>query len=433
MPATALATAPRPEARPRTSLRDRVEELTAEHVELWRSTDDGPPAPGRRWGLWTQWRNARAARRLVDRLAADVAGYPDEGEGRRAWRASVEERLRRFGEERLGWPPAYRDLLFADAFFDATREFVAAARRFDPELAPTDLGQALRNVWIMNSLQMLLGRPVGVSPSIVAYSLLYPYTDNFLDDPAVPSERKRGFSERLRRRLRGEPVTVREPREGQVFRLVGRIESEYPRPLFPEVFDSLLAIHRAQTRSLEQQAAAGSRDQLLAISVEKGGTSVLADGFLVAGRLRAAEERFCFGYGVFLQLLDDLQDARADRRAGHATLFSVGGPRERLERTTARLLRLIGAVLDGSDRFAGPRHAAVRDLIRRNSTFLLMSAVARAPGLFRRRFRRRLEGGWPLRVAANRRLERRVGRRRNEVGERLRRERGVASPLDLLL
>ena len=32
----------------------------------------------------------------------------------------------------------------------------------------------------------LLGLPVEVTPAVFAYSMLYPYTDNYLDDPAIP-------------------------------------------------------------------------------------------------------------------------------------------------------------------------------------------------------------------------------------------------------
>src|SRR4030067_480163 len=49
--------------------------------------------------------------------------------------------------------------------------------------------------------------------------------------------------------------------------------------------------------------------------------SVLANGYLVAGRLDPADEDFCFGFGTFLQLADDLQDVAEDADCGHRTLF----------------------------------------------------------------------------------------------------------------
>jgi hypothetical protein len=177
-------------------------------------------------------------------------------------------------------------------------------------LPPDSLWQALRNVLIGNSLQMLLDRPVALGPGLLAYSMLYPLTDNLLDDPRVPADAKRIFNERFGRRLAGLPVGASGPSDAAVFDLVARVEAEYSRAHFEDLYESLLAIHRGQVRSLAQQDDPRLTDaEILAISCEKGGSSVLADLYLVAGRASALEERFAFGYGVFLQLLDDLQGA----------------------------------------------------------------------------------------------------------------------------
>ena len=45
-----------------------------------------------------------------------------------------------------------------------------------------EIGQAMRNVWIMNISQVLLNVEVKFTNAIFAYSMLYPYTDNILDD-----------------------------------------------------------------------------------------------------------------------------------------------------------------------------------------------------------------------------------------------------------
>jgi|GEM_PF-3694474 len=50
--------------------------------------------------------------------------------------------------------------------------------------------------------------------------------------------------------------------------------------------------------------------------------SVLADGYLVAGRLTREQEQALFGYGVYLQLLDDIQDVKEDTEGHTKTLFS---------------------------------------------------------------------------------------------------------------
>ncbi len=418
---------------------ERFDGLCRRHGELWCRTGEATPRLGPATTRFRRWRNARAARGLIDRLAREIPRYPEVDAERRPWRENLRGLVSRFGEERLGWPTGYRRLFFAEAFFDATAGFSREARAFDPEIGTEELMQALRNVWILNSLQMLLDLEVRLTPAAFAYSMLYPCTDNLLDDPSLPMTAKRRLNRRLGRRLAGEPVAAVDTAQSRIWRLLERIEGQYPRAAFPEVWCSLQAIHASQVNSLRQQTEPpGSRgapgdalgpDRLLEISVAKGGASVLADGYLVTGRLASAEADFCFGYGVFLQLLDDLQDARSDREAGHATLFSTAEPP--LDRLAGRLHRFMRRVVEGNERFAGPGYAARRDLILRNCTTLLVGAVAEEPRLFSRPFRRALERRWPFGLAALRRLRRHADHRLRHAAAELQQRRGVDSLLDL--
>lgn len=411
-----------------------LREYESRLVDLWLSIDSETPVVGE-LSTWRRRRqNVHAAMCLIDELAEDVEGYPIEKRDRLRWRSHLKEKVRRFGEKRLGWPAGYRNLLVADEFFDTTVEFARAAREFDPSIGDAELGQALRNVWIANSIQMLLGLEVALSLAIFAYSMLYPYTDNYLDDPEVRAESKRGLNRRLERRLRGEDVAALDNRQQQIFRLVGMIEDELPRDELPPVYASLRAIHRGQIGSLRQQDGGEDLEdeQLLALSVAKGGASVLADGYLAAGELSRSEAEFCFGYGAFLQLLDDLQDVTADREAGHATIFTRGAERGGLDGPTGRLYSFMHRVVDSSGRFSSGRYADHKDLILRNCTSLLVGAVADNPELFSRRFRRALERHWPFRFSSMRRLKKRARERLGQAIEILRRQHDVGSPFELL-
>jgi hypothetical protein len=417
-------------------LRERVDAFTAEHARSWLMTPTPTPAEfsalGPPAGFRRHFVNARAAAALIDELVAQVERIPDDAQERRIWRESVRERLQDFGAARLGWPAGYRRLLFGDAFFAASVTFARSARAFDPELRMADLWQALRNVWIGNSLQMVLGLPLRLGQGLFAYSMLYPVTDNLLDDPSLPASAKRAFNHRLGHRLAGLPVLPASDREAAAFRLVGQIEHELPRRDFAEVYESLLAIHRGQVRSLRQQSSPTLTDaQILDISCEKGGSSVLADLYLVSGRPDLEQQRFAFGYGVFLQLLDDLQDVEADLAVGHQTLFTRAAERGPLDELTARLLGFIERVLE-SPLLARPELGDGRDLIRRNCVSLLMGAVAAQPRRFSSRFRRRLERQWPLTCRAMRRLRRRAERRGRRVMETRQGHEGE-SLLDMLL
>jgi hypothetical protein len=380
-----------------------------------------------------QWRTARAARGLVDELAVEVEACPPAGRRREEWKRRVEERIRAFGESRLGWPAGYRDLLLGAGFYRASLVFARRTRDFAPELPTAELFQALRNVWIANSLQLLLRIPVECTDALFAYSLLYPVTDNHLDDPSVPALAKMAFNRSLGARLAGEPVRAREARESAAFRLVALLEATRPRESSPEVWESLLAIQRAQEGSLLQQGGTPLEEaQILALSLAKGAASVWADAALVAARLDEGVLRFAVGYGFALQLLDDLQDARCDRDAGHRTLFSTALAAGPLDDLVARLLRFVTAVVDDEPRFAAPDLVAARDLIRRNCTTLLVGAVAEDPALCSRRFVRRLQRRWPLAFAAQRGLSARARRRWGRAAGVLSRRFEGLSWLDVL-
>jgi hypothetical protein len=383
--------------------------MRSECQALWSATSSGMPEIGPRLGFLRQRSTARAARRLIDALAAEAERLPPGEPERRRWREGVRERLQRFGQVHLGWPEGYRRLLFGDRFYESAVAFARAARAFDPALPLEHVGQALRNVWIGNSFQMLLDRRVELRAGLFAYSMLYPVTDNWLDDPAVSTEAKRSFNERFGKRLAGIPAGPVDERDAAVGRLVDQIEEELPRDRFPSVYASLLAIHEGQVRSLAQHGGNRLTDaELLDISFRKGGSSVLTDLYLVADRPQEIEERFAFGYGVCLQLLDDLQDVEADLGAGHETLFTRASRSGALDDIAARLAGFMDAVLLRSGRFDGSGFSDRLDLIRRNCLALLVASVAEQPNRFSRRFRRHLTRRWPVSFRAYRKLRRRA-------------------------
>jgi hypothetical protein len=362
-----------------------------------------------------------------------VDDHPEQETAQREWRDGLRHRLQDFGEQRFGWPDGYRRLLFGDAFYETSVAFARQARAFDPSLCLDDLWQALRNVWIGNNIQMLLGRPVRLTPGLFAYSMLYPVTDNFLDSPGRSPDDKRAFNQRLGARLIGEEVTARCPAEAHAFRLVSQIEDEFTRCEYGDVWESILAIHRGQVSSLRQHGRTLTESDLSAISFAKGGASVLADLYLVVGEAPPAEENFAFGYGVFLQLLDDLQDVQADVAAGHQTLFTLAAGRGAIDDLTARLLAFIDIVLDERRLPDCPHTSDCLDLIRRNCHSMLAGVVAGNPAIFSRQFRRSIERQWPLSFRSMRRLRTHAHRRFQLTAQRLRERRGVSSPPELIL
>ena len=412
---------------------DRLEPLRDACLDAWRSTPSALPRLGPEITRWRQWRNATATSRLIDEITLRIDEHPEDTTGQRMWRDGLRTMLQDFGERRFGWPDGYRRLLFGDAFYESSVAFARKAREFDPSLPLDDLWQAMRNVWIGNNLQMLFGLPVSLTQGLFAYSMLYPVTDNVLDAQDRSRHEKRAFNDRFGLRLQGHGMTARHRSESDAFALVDQIEEEFPRHCYPDVWESIMAIHRGQVDSLRQQGRRLPESELCEISFAKGGASVLADLYLIGGDATGAQERFAFGYGVFLQLLDDLQDATADRAARHHTLFTLASETGTLDELTARLMNFIDVVLDRERAGASAASGDCLDLIRRNCHCMLAAVMSAQPAMFSRRFRRSVERQWPLSFRGMRRLRRRAQQRFQATSQRLQARRGVSSPLDLLL
>lgn len=213
--------------------------------------------------------------------------------------------------------------LDAESYSRALFEFVSEAKAFDSGLSENDIYQAGRNVLTMYVIQNILDIAISFTPSVFAYSLLYPYTDNFLDDPEIPDIQKNYFNDHLKQKLSGKLITGATHQEKIIFSLIDMIERQYPRCRYAPVFESLLSIHHAQRESLRlynnPDLTAGEQ---LEICIKKGGTSVLADGFLVAGDLTTQQQVTLFGLGIYLQMLDDLQDIENDIQSKISTYFT---------------------------------------------------------------------------------------------------------------
>lgn len=303
-----------------------------------------------------------------------------------------------FFAEGFGFEDGELDLMFSDALIRVTKSFVRQAHEFDSELQFSEIYQACRNVWIMNGLQLILGLPVQLTSSIFAYSMLYPYTDNFIDDPAVSVFEKWSFSERFRDRLSGKLVEPINQTENAIYRLVGMIESQYSRTEFPEVFQSLLDIHAAQTDSLKliRQKDLLTEKEIMDICLAKGGASVLADGFLVAGNLTEEQKLFLFGYGAYLQFLDDIQDVEEDKESGLSTVFSKSADFETLDEKLVKTFYLGVEVMNSLSKAGSKYIGQFQSMMQKSTDLFITEAVAQHSDFFGSDFVRIYEEASPF-------------------------------------
>jgi hypothetical protein len=155
-------------------------------MDLWRRCDAPTPARANRYSPRDQLRRERRKERFLEMLDAEVRSLPDARQYADQKLDRITDAFSRHAAPVLDLTGEHVDLL-RNEFVPFASEFSHAARCFDAAISAPDIYQASRNAW-----------------TVTAYSLLYPYTDNYLDDPTVGQTSKQAFNRRLRLWLNGE-------------------------------------------------------------------------------------------------------------------------------------------------------------------------------------------------------------------------------------
>jgi hypothetical protein len=401
----------------RTDFLQIVDGLLERFKRLWWECPTTTPDLGRTYEFHRQLENEKRSDQALSVLEDAMLQPRQVGWDRERLLRNLTDTFYNYTQEILDLGEGPVKALRAYGFDDALMQFARMARLFDPAVEMMDIYQAGRNLWSMNFVQLLLGLPVEVTPSSFAYSMLYPYTDNYLDDPNVDESAKRLFNRRFARRLAGEELEPLSDREERIYNLVGMVEAQYERQDYPQVYDSLLAIYRAQARSLGLLRGDVSpyTVDVLGICFEKGGTSVLADGYLVAGDLTPAQRDKMFAYGALTQLVDDLEDAQCDRQAGLMTVFSQTLGRWRLDEVANRVLHFGEHVVDilAMDTPASlePLMALFHDAI----PLVVIQAAAGQRRYFSHGYAINMQAHYPLRFGAMERRRKQLYRKRKAL------------------
>lgn len=326
--------------------------------------------------------NERKIMNKMKQLMNDVAPYTQKKqEISPAERGQIKQLLVNFlaevDHERLLFDQPFLSYFVDKGYFEVAEEFIMKAKKRVPDLSNEEIFQALRNVWIMNSLQLFWDIQPTLTPSVYSYSMLYPYTDNYIDNPEINTIDKMQFNYHLDHILAGDYRSTDHKLIKKITELVQNIENQYPRADFEQVFESIQLIQDAQVKSLQQSDLKPlSFDEILELSFYKGGTSVLADAFLVKPDLTEEEMLFAFQYGTFLQLIDDLQDISEDLNTKHRTYFNF---KRNASETDARIEKLLGFLLEVNSIKVNdtPNQKIIKMIIREGSILLIMEAVSR--------------------------------------------------------
>ncbi len=399
-------------------LKNLIGSFLQNYQKVWWDCHESRPIFDHTFSNQVQKNNDGSLEKITDILLRHCQNIPESESKRRLWKQQLLGAVKKPAVEVFNLKPEHIEFIETSGILEAIEDFCRKARNFDAGITEEDLFQAGRNIVTANLIQVLLGEPVRVTPSLFAYSMLYPYTDNYLDDPTITDEERNSFNKRFLRRLEGETINAFGQNEDAISDLIGMIESEWDRKEYPQVYESLLAIYHAQCRSLKLVKAdlAPYERDILGISFLKGGTSVLADGFLVAGSLTNEQAKALFGFGAFTQLMDDLEDIKDDLGSNRASLFTITSRYWRLDDLFNRFCWFGKRVIGDLNAFHGEDVSLIADLMRTCIDPMLLNTVAQSSKYFSPDRLMELETHMPVSFTGVNRQKKKLSRYKLDTG-----------------
>lgn len=392
------------------NMKNQVEDLKYKYLSLWWEAKTDFPKFKNKTSFFEKLSNERKVEKFRKELHKELKDIPEDESNKKKWSKKILYLIKELEYKISGNEDSTIDFFSKRGYADVTEQFIREVEKFDSNMNVFDVFQAIRNVWIMNSVQILFNMKVKLTPSIFSYSMMYPYSDNYLDDNNISIQAKKKFNNKFRKWLLGEEEKALNTHERKILELMKMIEDEFSREKYPKAFESLLAIHIAQEKSLIQQSEISIpyEKNLIDITLEKGGTSVLADGYLVKGELLRKEADFMFGYGVFLQLIDDLQDVKEDLKNSHMTIFSQVATKWNLDKLTNKLFWFIEEILETENIFLSDDSIKLREIIHESCIIMIFEAISKNKNLFSRRYVKEIENHSMIRFSYYKKLKKKL-------------------------
>lgn len=330
-----------------------------------------------------------ASRKMQERMQQ----RPETGELQELWERETELELKEFlKRERILSLLEWMSEKMLNEFERETKRFVGKVKGFDETLKPEQIWQAMRNYLIYAMIVEMQGEKQNAKDPILAYSLLYPYTDNYIDNGKVLREEKERYNRMIQKKLLGEKAAAENPLEEKTCRLLDMILDAYTGRAKAKVAGTLLSLLEAQSCSIGQLQTGMGEECVLEISVWKGGTSVLTDYLLAADDWMEEEEKFYLKFGFILQLVDDLQDIEEDGKAGSHTLMTDAAGYKQLQERVNRLLWFTWNVIGEFE----PRKSRLKGFILKNCVSISLLAAVTNARFFSKEYIKALEPYLPV-------------------------------------
>lgn len=334
-------------------------------------------------------KNETQLRNVIKQMRQQMQIFPSAFEQRKKWRKAFKESIKKalsqdtiFGIGMLEEKARFRVL-------ESVQIFIRKTRAFDDKIEMEDVFQAMSNFLVYVMMAELEEVEDYVQNAVWSYSLLYPYTDNILDDVILSSKEKKEFNERLYQRLQGREGKAYNQKEEKINACIAYIEETYHRELFPELYNSILLIFQAQVESLRVQKETLEEEEMLDISIFKGASSVLVNACMIDGRFGKNREnniRLATKLGYFLQLADDLRDIKMDIENQHQTLFTIFINRGNIEHLTNHMFEYIELIFKGIE-----GKTEVAEFIKKQCRILMINSIIHNKEYFSKKYIDRIE------------------------------------------
>ena len=355
--------------------------------------------------------NETYATSVLERMKDQLQSFPRLSFRRKSWRKKTLAYIQKIlAEETILNIHQVLSPVSRQAFLSELTIFWQNVRQFAPELAPDGIGQAIRNYTVymmfaeMHSLEHSFYFPA------YGYSMLYPFTDNYIDSAEYTSSQKKAYNRLIHEKLEGKPVSPDSTYGKKTCELLSAAMLEHSSEDSQErkscLSQLLLLMLDAQEQSLAQMqdttepatpATILTRDECLDISLYKGGISVLTDRYYVNLPVSDQDLKFYFGFGFFLQLADDLQDIGEDTRLLRSTLFTLNKDSASNEKLVNQLLHYVKQLFkDFSTEPVSAQNQSFRDFVCYSSCLLIIYSAAGSQDFFSAEYLARLESFCPV-------------------------------------
>lgn len=317
--------------------------------EKWQKADDSFPDFLPNITQEIRATNDEYVTEIAKSFQEQLKDLPRYNFGRRKWKKKTMPLINEvlYQEDLIGLHKVM-DQTSIDEFTAEIFQFLRHVRSFSPELKLYDIGQALRNYIVYVCFKKMHKVNSGFSMAAFGYSMLYPFTDNFIDNKNCTATEKQEYNQLIRNKIQGSPINPRTKHQRKTCELLQAIENDYPREESTGVYKLLLYMLEAQEISIKQQnkELPLTKEERLHISVYKGGFSVLIDRFFVHKEITEADFLFYLAFGYFLQLADDLQDVKEDSELGYSTLFTLDLHSSSMEALVNKMLHYLKDIME---------------------------------------------------------------------------------------